>query len=377
MATIKAGTYRFNDVLTAPSRDYFGAYLTVPLNFTCSNILYAGTIVPTVNCTSLTFDYHWAEGDEIGTWSIGYFVSDVTAMFNVVYLYEDNSGCYWLTEELGEGIKTITIQADSEVSAEFAEWFSANAAPVVEHTVSGVWKFKDELTAEDGADIKQSVNFHYDLSGAGFGVDIDVRLYCSGFRVFWQSAYYDFNWLFVDIDRIEPSQVDVGGTTYDVATALGYTVPGDNPIHKERWSITVAPTIDFGTEPQTVSAEFYAWLTENATQPTATITYNGSTIATLNGGQTATLRCAGMNMESDVVVEIAEVSGSQEALDTELAEQENLIAELKETLANASSSGGGVIDLSKIPVVNSIDNPTEARPTAVRYNGEIYLLVEE
>lgn len=43
--------------------------------------------------------------------------------------------------------------------------------------------------------------------------------------------------------------------------------------------------------------------------PVATITYNGSTIASLMGGQTATLKCAGMKMESDVVVEVDDGEG--------------------------------------------------------------------
>lgn len=37
---------------------------------------------------------------------------------------------------------------------------------------------------------------------------------------------------------------------------------------------------------------------------------------------------------------------------------------------------GGAIDLSNIPEVDSIENPTESSPTAVRYDGEIYLLCE-
>lgn len=41
-----------------------------------------------------------------------------------------------------------------------------------------------------------------------------------------------------------------------------------------------------------------------------------------------------------------------------------------------SSGGGGAIDFSNIPEVDSIDNPTNTSPTAVRYGGEIYLLVE-
>ena len=80
----------------------------------------------------------------------------------------------------------------------------------------------------------------------------------------------------------------------------------------------------------------------------AKITYNGTTIANPTGGKIATLKCAGKKMASDVTVE-----------------------------SDDQGNGGGVIDLANIPVVDSIDNPTEASPTAVRYNGEIYLLVKE
>ena len=79
----------------------------------------------------------------------------------------------------------------------------------------------------------------------------------------------------------------------------------------------------------------------------AKITYNGKTIANPTGGVTATLKCAGMKMATDVTVE------------------------------STDQAGGGVIDLANIPVADSIDNPTEASPTAVMYNGEIYLLVKE
>lgn len=65
-----------------------------------------------------------------------------------------------------------------------------------------------------------------------------------------------------------------------------------------------------------VSDEFYEWFTANAVEvveetPVATVTYNGSVIASLNGGQRATLKCEGLKMESDVTVEVGEnVGGS-------------------------------------------------------------------
>lgn len=46
-------------------------------------------------------------------------------------------------------------------------------------------------------------------------------------------------------------------------------------------------------------------------------------------------------------------------------------------LGGGGGGGGGAIDLANIPEVESIDNPTAASPSAVRYDGEIYLLVED
>lgn len=68
-------------------------------------------------------------------------------------------------------------------------------------------------------------------------------------------------------------------------------------------------------------------------------------VVTLNSGQTATIKSKGVKMESDIVVKAIGV--------------------------------GGGIDLANIPEVDTIDNPTESSPSAVKYNGEIYLLIKE
>ena len=62
--------------------------------------------------------------------------------------------------------------------------------------------------------------------------------------------------------------------------------------------------VDFGETDQTVSTEFYNWLTAYATQQeetTTEITYNGTTTS-IETGQAATMPCDGLKMESDVVV---------------------------------------------------------------------------
>ena len=51
-------------------------------------------------------------------------------------------------------------------------------------------------------------------------------------------------------------------------------------------------------------------------------------------------------------------------------------AEWKKYTSGGESVYSGAIDLSNIPQVDSIDNPTASSPTAVMYDGEIYLLVE-
>ena len=40
------------------------------------------------------------------------------------------------------------------------------------------------------------------------------------------------------------------------------------------------------------------------TKPLAEITYNGETIAQLNAGETCTLKCAGLPMETDIIVKV-------------------------------------------------------------------------
>lgn len=44
---------------------------------------------------------------------------------------------------------------------------------------------------------------------------------------------------------------------------------------------------------------------------------------------------------------------------------------------SSGSTSTGAIDLANIPVVESIDNPSESDPVIVSYNGELYLLTKE
>ena len=58
-----------------------------------------------------------------------------------------------------------------------------------------------------------------------------------------------------------------------------------------------------------------------------TISYNGSTIAELNAGETATLSCEGKKMVSDVVVKVNEVEEKEDSpLPTEIATEDEMTA---------------------------------------------------
>ena len=54
-----------------------------------------------------------------------YFVSVTPGFEGDISVWSTGSG--WFVDTFGTGIKTITIPNDSEVSAEFYEWFTANA----------------------------------------------------------------------------------------------------------------------------------------------------------------------------------------------------------------------------------------------------------
>jgi hypothetical protein len=78
----------------------------------------------------------------------------------------------------------------------------------------------------------------------------------------------------------------------------------------------------------------------------ATIEYNG-TVKDLKPGKKAMLFCSGKVMNGNILVTVPEQAGC------------------------------GPINLTNIPDVESIDNPSEESTTVVKYQGEIYLLVKE
>lgn len=124
---------------------------------------------------------------------------------------------------------TKLINAISELGATLGE-LEASDTP----TVSGVWKFNADIAVDGGA--WYTANFTCD--GVAYVAMSDKAKETSG--------QHDMRLKYIKAD----------GTCIRVHNS-------------EEWIDAKYRTIDFGSTPQEVSAEFYAWLTANATKQTA------------------------------------------------------------------------------------------------------------
>lgn len=140
-----------------------------------------------------------------------------------------------------------------------------------------------------------------------FNEVLDLSNFPSGFTSFFV-VFTDADGVVYRKMRICNAVTAIGGVYYHYTTVNTDMVR--SYYKKTRlWESEAYRTIDFGKAEQEVADDFCTWLTDNAIEirtPAATIAYNGEEIATLQDGQTATLKCAGMQMVGDVVMEVAE-----------------------------------------------------------------------
>ena len=217
--------------------------------------------------------------------SVGYYSAKEAIEEGVIY-----SGPIYFTIHGGADAKNATLIA----------WLEENATQVVTAIIkAGTYRFNDMLSAPS-AQLEQDIDFTVNVEFEGQSYFVSCGAMAPGLTG-PNADLADLQYLFV------ASEPDLGcspdgnwGYVYD-ASAEGWHFP----------SQTV--TIPNNSE---VSAEFYEWFTTNTKPVLASIHYNGFTIASLTGGDTATLKCKGMKMEDDVVVEVAEVSGCGTAVAT-------------------------------------------------------------
>lgn len=251
--TIKAGTYRFNDVLTAPSAD-----IAEDINYSVTTLFKAYDVTIQGNCNQIRVYLNYDGEENVLVYTAVSSEPDFSSAgvsYPIPFRVYDEVG--WNYTDYDEGIQTITITEDTEVSDEFYEWFNKNA--VEQRQISGVWKFKDELTVPSVSDDK-GVKFSFILNGEAV-IDVlggEAVIGCSGMELIRQDAQgYPLDVYYI----CETSSVDL--------SAFGITLPHSFCVYDSNgWRIADygegVKIVDFGAEPQTVSADFYEWFTANA-----------------------------------------------------------------------------------------------------------------
>lgn len=241
---IKAGTYRFNDVLSAPS---VGISQNLSFTFNSSSPLVGVPFFAEANRIDVISD--GVSYDIIST-SPDYsqYGFGVPESYSMYFFTDAGYGVGWNMFGFDEGIKTITIPKDTEASDAFSTWFYANVKE--QKQISGVWKFNDVLSAPS-ADIEQKVHFTISSYNSTFDGEFQAEIsevvaYSSGVLVYVLDS----------INPASPLELPFSLSVYGVEVdgSNGWNTRFDEGIK----------TIDFGTEPQYVSAEFYDWFSQNA-----------------------------------------------------------------------------------------------------------------
>lgn len=243
---IKAGTYRFNDVLTnAYDLPEFNSWhINIPFHIDVTTDSY-GT--HRAYCDQMYFYFNDDAGNEFVEASFNIVSCDILeqlgyALPSSTFVYVEGS---WKTE-YGKGIQTITIPNDTAVSAEFAEWFNENA--VEQKQISGVWRVGAPMITKDFTwpDIEIVQDVAFTVPSVGINLLEPATYRCVRFTItsnglgIWATS----------IESILPGESVFFEEPEEV---LSYFEIGSN-----------TGVVDFGVAPQPVSVQFYEWFTRIA-----------------------------------------------------------------------------------------------------------------
>lgn len=241
---IKAGTYRFNDVLTEPSE-----WLQENINFVCD---------------SNNYESFGRVYDETLSFFFGYG-SDVVAYVTGENMIDFLNTSYGLSVFEGwqdEAYKTIIIPTDQDVSVEFAEWFRNNTVLVspLSNVLEGEWTLKPFVSVPDAS---YSLAIDYTVSGdlkVSSDVSVPIIGSCSSLFVIVGDAYVvRVGGLCVasdpSISELDPS------LTYPIDVGF-YREFNNGEISYGGFSSPV--TFDFGDGVVFDDPAFYQWFTSNA-----------------------------------------------------------------------------------------------------------------
>lgn len=299
---IKAGTYRFNNELSAPS-----AELEQEIGFTCAS--YSDTFASNLSavCLGLYVDADYmlyavsSTEPDLTDYGITYPLSMFIYAFHDIEISNETHAKGW-NAKFDKGIQTITIHKDIDASDEFGTWFYANVKE--QKQISGKWRWNDVLSVPS-VDLEQAVEF---TTSPFIGDAVDNAVVVSDGTMSWCgiNAWTDgtLEYLTSDGSQIYPFNSD-NGWNYLAVIMAGFGLSNTEVLNG------YGQTIDYGTTPKWVSVDYYDYVIANAKPVVASIHYNGSTIASLFGGQTATVKLKGDGVQviPDIVFEVAEVSG--------------------------------------------------------------------
>jgi hypothetical protein len=299
MALIKAGTYRFADTLTQSAGGYlWDGIFTV--NVTIPEI---GEV--TVTCTDL---YQDVDG------SVSYrLLSSVPDLSEYDVSYGTQSYVYgpdgWRTDLYGEGVQYITVPELQAASEAFGGWFTGN-------TYMACMPGKTGVTIEwDGNTEGLLLIPHPFYSESMVLVRVSDRTFSetelSEF-CYWENDHVNYFPDWSSYSYTDPWAPEIlSENVYQFKDVYVFTKPFALNGETIPAGVYFGKYID-GTDRYVAKLILPNAHDESTTDqpPRATVDYKGATIATLFDGQTATLKCAGMTMESDVVVEVAEQTES-------------------------------------------------------------------
>lgn len=259
MAIIKAGTYRFNDVLTEPS-----GYLSQEIDFTVRGILSLDTATNVISlvegeayCTEIVatnegygFSLAYISKDFIWFWGITAY--DESYGFDIAYYNFLESGKILPETVKGYG-QTITIPTDQEVSDEFYDWFKDNT----ECMLSGTWQLNDVI-------LPPAVNLYVSAPFISNGV-----IYQRG-AVITLGSYSGAVIIYSTEERYD---------VYEPHTVVVYADGEAKTMFEENYDITIQEgwlddsykTVTFAKAG--FSGEWYNWFTTNANQVVEDIDY--------------------------------------------------------------------------------------------------------
>lgn len=299
MITMKAGRYRLADVPT----------LSGNIGYLFDGTFEVTTTVPNIGEVWLECTDFYVEDTGSISYKITRTVPDLTEYGITLpmepYVYHGSEG-RWDTESYGEGIQYITVPYDQSMPIQNHEWFQANVIMLNRNGKSGV-------TIEWDGDREGTPSIP--LPGVP-----EYVLYRVSDRIFTAEELSEYAYWYSDRNYYSPNW-----STYETWDRMATEIMNEHVYQlKEVYvcvsdyvidGMTVPPGVYFLTDATGTTDVPYITklMLPNADEevehmPAAAVSYNGAIIAQLDEGQTATLKCKGMVMESDVVISTVSAS---------------------------------------------------------------------